>query len=179
MNPKAGGCDSKNLRRRRTTSDRERNYRSDRERLVPQWQQYRGGSPGVELNVKTIIAGGRRYQFSPADMIRLNELHCKLILPVSEVVSGCCGEIDSATGEIFGADLWGEEWANSHGIPIKRFPADWKKLGKAAGMIRNRQMAEYAEACILFPGGPGTNNMFGEATKRGLKIFDWRQPEAK
>ena len=48
------------------------------------------------------------------------------------------------SGHCRGADMLGEQLANKYSIPIKIFPADWDKHGKAAGHIRNRQMAEYA-----------------------------------
>jgi hypothetical protein len=109
--------------------------------------------------MKLIIAGGRNYQFTDDDYVRLDA-----IPDVTEVVSG----------HAQGADIQGEEWAAERGIPSKLFRPDWNQHGKAAGPIRNRQMAEYADAVVLFPGGKGTNSMFAEAKKAGLKIFDWR-----
>lgn len=43
-------------------------------------------------------------------------------------------------GEAPGADSLGREWAESHGIEVLKFPADWTRHGRAAGPIRNRQM---------------------------------------
>jgi hypothetical protein len=56
-------------------------------------------------------------------------------------------------------------------VPVKQFPADWNKYGKAAGPIRNAQMAKYADAVILFPGGRGTANMRKLAKEHGLEIL--------
>lgn len=109
--------------------------------------------------MKTIIAGGRDYLLTPEDWCYLYNLE------ITEVVSG------GATG----ADAGGEEYAVKHNIPIKRFPADWEKHGRAAGPIRNAQMADYADAVVLFPGGKGTNSMFKIATAAGLIIYDLRQ----
>lgn len=110
--------------------------------------------------MKLIIAGGRAYTFTPQDFARLDAL-----LPeVDEVVSG------GATG----ADACGEMWAASHGIPVKCFPADWQKHGRAAGPIRNRTMSLYADAVVLFPGGRGTADMARQARAAGLKIYDFR-----
>jgi YspA, cpYpsA-related SLOG family len=109
--------------------------------------------------MKLIIAGGRGYQFTAHDVEMLDA-----ILDVTEVVSGGAQ----------GADAEGEEWAAERGIPVRTFRADWNKHGRAAGPIRNREMAEYADALALFPGGRGTDSMFREGTKAGLKIFDWR-----
>ena len=60
-------------------------------------------------------------------------------------------------------------------IPVNIFPADWKAHGKAAGPIRNRDMAKHADQVVLFPGGRGTENMYQEAKKAGLVIHDWRK----
>jgi hypothetical protein len=110
--------------------------------------------------MKLIIAGGRYYAFTEAD----REFLDSMLDEVTEVVSG------GATG----ADKCGELWANLNGIPIKLFAADWNLLGRKAGPIRNQQMAEYADAVVLFPGGKGTESMYNNAKKYGLKIFDRR-----
>ncbi len=112
--------------------------------------------------MKIIIAGGRDYYCSAEDYTLLNILHRRY--GFTEVVHGGAD----------GADKSGSEWANCKKIPIREFPAKWAKMKKAAGPIRNKEMAEYADAVILFPGGKGTNSMFWEAHKAGLKIIDLR-----
>jgi hypothetical protein len=104
-----------------------------------------------------VIAGGRDYQFTDEDKSKLDAL------PIAEVVSGGAK----------GADQFGEQWAESRGIPVRRFPADWKAHGRAAGPIRNRKMAEYADAVALFPGGRGTESMRKEAEKAGATVYDF------
>ena len=42
----------------------------------------------------------------------------------------------------------GRRWAIENGIPIKEFPANWQEFGRAAGPIRNGEMADYADALI-------------------------------
>ena len=113
--------------------------------------------------MKLIIAGGRNYEFTIKDLERLHCIHS--VTPISEVVCG------NATG----ADTEGRLWADANDIPIKRFPANWKKHGRAAGPIRNAEMAAYADAVALFPGGKGTDNMAMQAKKAGLTIFDFRK----
>jgi len=68
-------------------------------------------------------------------------------------------EIVSGTAR--GVDTMGELYANTYNIPIRRFPANWSKYGKAAGPIRNREMAEYADMLIAVWDGksPGTGSM--------------------
>lgn len=82
---------------------------------------------------------------------------------VTEVVSGCSGAVD----------MLGEKWAQFVGLPIMSFPANWELYGRKAGPIRNRMMAEYAEALIAVWDGKsrGTKNMIEEAKKRDLKVY--------
>ena len=114
--------------------------------------------------MKLIIAGGRNYVLSDNDRRRLAHLHIEL--GFTEIVSGGAMGVDAA-GEVF---------AVANNIPVRRFPADWDKHGKAAGPIRNRQMAEYADAIALFPGGRGTASMMRAAERAGLKIYDFTMP---
>ena len=82
---------------------------------------------------------------------------------VDTVVSGCA----------HGADKLGEKWAVSQGIPITRFPADWDAYGKRAGFVRNSEMAEYADACIVFWNGTskGTKHMIDIAKRKtGMRL---------
>lgn len=45
-------------------------------------------------------------------------------------------------GEAPGADTIARVVAESLGIPVRKFPADWKRYGKPAGHIRNQQMID-------------------------------------
>jgi hypothetical protein len=110
------------------------------------------------VKLKVIIAGGRDYQVTLEDWQKLNEI------PITEVVSGGAS----------GADKGGEQYAEDKQIPVRKFPADWKEHGRAAGPIRNREMAQYADAVVLFRGGIGTNSMKAEAEKAGIAIYDFR-----
>lgn len=109
--------------------------------------------------MKVIIAGSRTirsYTFICAHLDKIN-------WGFTEIVSG---------REPKGVDSLGEEYARCHGIKIKKFPADWARYGRAAGPIRNYQMAKYADALIAFWDGksPGTQDMINVAKHRKLKI---------
>ncbi len=112
--------------------------------------------------MKAIIAGGREYHLNAIDISSLESIHRDI--KITQVVSGGAK----------GADTCGELWAKAQNIPVKRFPADWNHLGKSAGYIRNEQMAQYSQVCILFPGGKGTDHMFDLAKKYKLVMFDFR-----
>lgn len=77
---------------------------------------------------------------------------------ITEVVSGC------ATG----VDWLGEQWARANDIPIKEMPANWDRDGKSAGPMRNRMMAEYADAAVIIWDGEsrGTRNMIENMIRR-------------
>jgi len=112
--------------------------------------------------MKLVIAGGRNLRLLTEAQIRwLDAIHAEL--DVTEVVSGACR----------GADLAGETWARSRSIPVIRFPANWDAHGRAAGPIRNKQMADYADAVALFPGGRGTDSMRRSARGASKPIFEF------
>ena len=114
---------------------------------------------------KVIIAGSRDFK----DYSFLKKIVDKLYIN---------GGIEIVSGGAEGADSLGELYAAEKGYTLKRFPADWKAHGKAAGPIRNRQMAEYADHLIAFPIGSskGTYNMIKEAGKLGLLRHIFGEP---
>jgi len=80
-------------------------------------------------------------------------------------------EIVSGTAK--GVDRLGEQYATKYGIPITQFPASWQKHGKAAGYLRNTQMADYADALILVWDGEsrGSKHMLDIARAKHLKTY--------
>lgn len=82
------------------------------------------------------------------------------------------------SGTARGVDRLGERWAQEHKIPVTQFKADWEQHGRAAGYLRNRQMAEYARAeanvgaCVLVWDGVsnGTRHMAKAAAECGLTV---------
>jgi predicted double-glycine peptidase len=109
--------------------------------------------------VKTIIAGDRTFSNYQTLIVAVNQSN----FIITEVVSGAAK----------GVDTLGEKWAKEKSIPIKRFPADWSRYGKLAGPIRNKEMANYAEALIALPSkdSKGTRDMIRQAKSVGLKVF--------
>lgn len=59
-------------------------------------------------------------------------------------------------------------------IILKEFPADWSAHGKAAGPIRNAQMAEYADVLVLVWDGEsrGSASMKREMIKRDKPVYE-------
>jgi len=108
--------------------------------------------------MRVIIAGSR----SITDYSLLLSAMETLQLDVTEVVSGTAK----------GVDQLGERWAQEKEIPIKRFPADWKNLGKRAGYVRNAEMAKYGEVLVALwdSKSKGTQHMIDLARKADLKV---------
>jgi len=99
--------------------------------------------------VKLIIAGSRGIAVSEKTLTQVVEA---LKLEVTEVVSGNCKD---------SPDVSGEHWALVKGLNLQLFEADWEKEGKAAGPVRNKKMAEYADVALIFWDGAsrGSKNM--------------------
>lgn len=87
--------------------------------------------------------------------------------------SGFCDITEVVSGTARGIDRLGEEWAQVNGKKIRLFPADWHRLGKSAGMVRNRDMARYADALIAIWDGSsrGTGNMISAMEKLNKPTF--------
>jgi hypothetical protein len=82
------------------------------------------------------------------------------------IVTGACPK---------GPDRFAEEWAESNRIVIKRFHAEWDTHGRAAGPIRNEEMAMEVAArngyLLAFRDGvsSGTADMIDAFRKAGGK----------
>lgn len=76
-------------------------------------------------------------------------------------------------GEANGADRLGKIWAIKHGIPVDSFPANWSRYGKSAGFKRNAEMADNADAVVVFWDGssPGTRHMINIAVEKKLPVI--------
>jgi hypothetical protein len=75
-----------------------------------------------------------------------------------------------------GADYWAMRWAKARGLTWDTVDAEWTKLGKAAGPIRNAKMlAQYApDVVIAFPGGSGTSDMIRRAERARINVISIR-----
>lgn len=71
-----------------------------------------------------------------------------------------------------GVDTVAHNICEYRGIPIDKHPANWTLYGNAAGPIRNREMAQNADALIAIWDGEsiGTADMIKVAKELGLKV---------
>lgn len=131
-----------------------------------------------------LVCGGRRFGVpldrntnlqSDVDLIRagqdraflyraLDRLHQER--PISIVIHG----------DADGADRLSGRWAESRGIPVRAFPADWDTYRRAAGPIRNKQMLDEGvpNLVVAFPGGRGTANMVFQSRNAGVAVLEVR-----
>lgn len=112
--------------------------------------------------MRTIIAGSRTITDFNLLLNAVREANYRQIY-LSCVLSGGASGIDQ-----LGIQL-AKEW----GLPYEIYPAEWGKYGKAAGMIRNKEMASKADALVAVWDGEsrGTAGMIEIAHKYGLEVY--------
>ena len=129
----------------------------------PEWrkQSEKGNGP---MKTRVIVCGCRDF---------CNQDFCFRIL---DEILGEYDDPEIVSGHAKGADACGEAYARLRSLPLKVFPAEWDKYGRAAGPIRNKQMLLYAlEAkplVIAFWDGlsRGTKNMISQAEKADVEV---------
>jgi len=106
-----------------------------------------------------IVCGGRDYSDRSFVYLNLNkmlEYDWNFVL-----VHGACR----------GADMLAAGWGEAAGVILEPHPANWNELGKAAGMIRNREMLETGvDGVVAFPGSVGTAGMVNMARRAHVLI---------
>jgi hypothetical protein len=120
----------------------------------------------AEGSKRLLITGSRDWD----DMVTLEQELTTAWINLGEgddvtLVSGNCPT---------GADKAAEDyWRRSKFGPIEKHPADWEKLGKKAGYVRNAEMAKLgADLCVAFikDGSKGTQMMINLAEKAGIPV---------
>ena len=73
-----------------------------------------------------------------------------------------------------GIDYLGKKWAIENYKKFKTFPANWDEFGKAAGHIRNGEMAQYSDALLLIWDGEskGSANMRKQMDQLDKPIYE-------
>jgi hypothetical protein len=112
---------------------------------------------------KVVVAGGR-------DFTNYNLMKEKVDNILSQ--KKLTHKILILSGKSIGADSLGEIYALENNLEILSYPADWGKFGKKAGVKRNAEMINDADALIAFWNGnsQGTKYMIDIATKKGKMI---------
>jgi len=124
--------------------------------------------------MKVLVFGGRNYSDRRRLYAVLDATHERS--PISVIIEG----------EMSGADRLAREWAESRGVDVDPYPADWDNIerpgavvkrnrrGKlydaAAGPFRNERMLREGrpDSAVGFPGGKGTRDMAIRCLEYGI-----------
>lgn len=113
--------------------------------------------------MKFVVAGSRDLHNRDAIYKALDERRSG----ITEIVTGMalCWLWDRDP-EVGGPDRYGHDWAVLNNVPFTKFPAIWDYKG--AGFRRNEDMADYADAALIWWNGSstGTQHMISEMNKR-------------
>lgn len=110
--------------------------------------------------MRVIIAGSRSITLTVTEV---SEIIASSGFQVTELVCGMAN----------GVDLSGLLWAKARHIPVLEMPADWKTLGRGAGMVRNKEMGDIADALIAVWDGKsrGTRYMIDYMNRVNKPVF--------
>lgn len=126
-------------------------------------------------NYRIIIAGSREFDDYGMLKEKVDEFLLQIGVNHNDIVT-------IVSGMAKGADTLGERYAAEKGYPLTRFLARWAIYGKRAGIIRNEEMAKYADHLIAFWDGKskGTKNMIDLAREyklQNIKVYDFTDGE--
>ena len=105
---------------------------------------------------RVVIAGSRDFKNYEILKEAMDQLLRDLITDGEDIVI--------ISGTASGADRLGERYAKEKGFQLRRFPVDWNRYGKSAGYRRNVEMADHADAAVVFWDGQS------KGSKHMLKI---------
>ncbi len=141
------------------------------------WKQRLSSFPALE-SIRVIVAGSRSVSERLPENRAMIARHLDRIL--SDVLVRARDGVGAypilVSGGAKGADALGEIYAMERlahqPVPFMRFPAEWDRYGKSAGMIRNQQMAWAATHLVAFWDGEsrGTRDMIRCAEEGGLRV---------
>jgi predicted Rossmann fold nucleotide-binding protein DprA/Smf involved in DNA uptake len=123
-----------------------------------------GKGKGLSVMKKIGIIGSRRRDCNSAYQACLKAFE-EIYEEGDEIVSGGCPK---------GGDRFAEIIAKKLGIPIKIYYPNWKKNGKAAGFVRNTDIAEDSDvilAVVAEDRTGGTEDTIKKAQKMDKEIF--------
>jgi hypothetical protein len=114
--------------------------------------------------MKILVCGDRHYIDDRSIDIALT--HLSKFIKIDLIIEG----------EAKGADTLGRLWAEKHGIPVEKHPANWALYGRGAGPVRNAEMLNSNPDVIVafhdnLQESKGTKNMVTQALKRGIRVL--------
>ena len=114
--------------------------------------------------IKRVVVAGCRYYNN------YEEAKAFIDFCIANIKKG--NDIAILSGGCAGADMLGERYANERGYSVERYVAQWGIYGRAAGPIRNEEMAKSADYVICFWDGKskGTRSLIELAAKHQKPI---------
>ena len=78
------------------------------------------------------------------------------------------GVTELVSGGAKGIDTCAREYALSHGLKLTEFLPDYRRYGRAAPLVRNREIVAYADQVLAFWDGksPGTKYVIDQCKKQ-------------
>lgn len=118
-----------------------------------------------DMALTVLVCGGRDYTDRNKVFEVLDRLH--IGMRIDTIVHGAAS----------GADYFANLWARRRGVSQQRFPVnkeDWRRLGNAAGPIRNGVMLKVSrpDMVVAFPGGRGTLDMVTKAKAAKVPVME-------
>lgn len=112
--------------------------------------------------MRVLVCGGRDFGSRRHLYLTLDEIHAEKTFSLL------------INGGAQGADFYAKLWAIENDIPVQLFLPEWRKYGRSAGIIRNRQMLDEGrpELVIAFPGGRGTGSMVTLAKLGNVPVIE-------
>lgn len=110
---------------------------------------------------RVLVCGGRDYADRDTLYAALDRLHAEHHFVV--VIAGGAR----------GADTLAAEWARKRGVACEVYMAEWDRLGRKAGPIRNQRMLDEGrpDLVVAFPGRTGTAGMMALAHKAAVPVI--------
>lgn len=106
--------------------------------------------------MRLLVCGGRSYRDYQNVLRRIELLRPSVVIH----------------GAYKGADMLADRAARALGIPVEPYPADWDRLGAAAGPVRNQRMIDEGkpDLVLAFQGADGTKDMIRRAKAAGICV---------
>ena len=124
---------------------------------------------------KILVCGDRKWAniHLIRDVLALYDIFTKKNKRKLIVIEGCCRDFKN---DNVSADRLAEKACAELGIYVEHHPAQWVVYGKAAGPIRNNEMADQEPDVVLafhndLANSKGTKNMVDIAKRRGLPVW--------
>lgn len=118
----------------------------------------------MAVGMRVLVCGDRDWFHSGMVYAALDAL--RAVEPDLEVISGMAR----------GADTHAARWAERNSVPLHAFYADWNRLGKRAGPIRNQQMLAEGDPQIVLAfhddleNSKGTKDMVERARRARIPV---------